>query len=200
MNRPQSPQSGFTLVEMLVVFVIVGLLSVLIFEGFVYVLSLRNRFVAQAELLQQGTLRRQWFMRSVDGLIADLPSLKRHRFRGGATGFSGFSVAALTEPSGVPTAVSWRLASGAGDSLLQYRSRGHGWWTVLRWPGGDSGFRYLGGGGRWYSRWPPRTSNPPAQLPVAIAVTVAQGGYRQVWISSPVGARRPRPYLRLFAP
>lgn len=200
MNRPKSPQTGFTLVEMLVVFVIVGLLSVLIFEGFVYVLSLKNRFVTQAELLQQGTLRRQWFMHSVGGLTADLPSLKRHRFRGAAAGFSGLSMAVLTAPPGVPTVISWRLVSEAGDSSLQYSSRDHGWWTVLRWPGGNTGFRYLGDDSRWYSRWPPQNSNSSLQLPAAIAVSIEQGGYRQVWISAPVGARQPRAYLTLSAP
>ncbi len=202
MNRSKSAQSGFTLVEMLVVFVMVGLISVLLLEGYVYVLSLRGRFVAQTEFLQQGILKRQWFVQSVQGLIADIPSLKRHDFQGQPTEFSGLSTAALTQLPGVPAVVSWRLISRGDSSFLQYRSRVHGWWTVLQWPGSiNSGFRYWSSSNdQWYSRWPPRVGKLDEPLPAAIAVSVEQDNYRQVWVASPIGARRPRSYLRVFSP
>lgn len=192
-------QCGFTLVEMLVVFVLVGMLSVLLVEGFTYVLDLRGRFIREVTVMREGELQQSWFSDSVESLVVDLPSVHGHAFKGSPHAFSGLSLAALTSPAGVPRMVQWRLRSDNGRVSLVYSSRQRGPWKVLSWQGTRGTFRYLDARGAWHTHWPLQNSTDQQglpQLPRAIAVRVYQSGKPRLWIAAPQAWQGPAAYLK----
>lgn len=193
-------EAGFTLVEMLVVFVIVGLLSILLIEGYTYVLGLRVRFANEVAFLRESQLQRDWFTDSVKSLVADLPQEEDHAFHGTSTGFSGLSLTSLEAPGGVPEMVSWSLSSSGGEVSLNYAGRDGAPEPVVSWQGEQPAFRYMGPDGNWYAAWPPASAQAgqgpaPPPLPYAIAVRVVLDGSPRVWIAAPAEEHGPAAYL-----
>ena len=68
--------SGFTLVEILVVLVIVGLISSILLQALDQVYKLQGRFGVQLAQSQQGTMYTDWFRQVVQGLQTDYPDAK----------------------------------------------------------------------------------------------------------------------------
>ncbi|MDM8545824.1 PulJ/GspJ family protein [Candidatus Venteria ishoeyi] len=195
---------GFTLLEMLVVLVITSLVSMLLFHSLSYVLNLRTRFFEQLEGLQTGTMQQYWFRSSTAAIIPDYEKtphvFQMHDamiFQGNEQGFSGLTLAALDQESGIPTQFGWILAQDSGIYTLTYSPQSKvtaygvatdkpASWPILRWEGETAsfpvGFRYLHMDGSWQETWPPPSVKAVNQLPEAI---LFNGYYQQqplTWI------------------
>lgn len=179
---------GFTLLEMLVVLVLVGLLSTLLLQGFFYILHLRAGLLVQLSDLQYGALQEHWFRSTIAATVADYSDGK-NIFRGNEHEFSGLTMAPLEASIGMLAPYAWELQSQEGRTTLRYRKGEGDYWEVATWLGERGSFRYMDTNGKWYNQWPPQffSSNIPAQLPTIILL---QGQRRQTpitWIVPVMG-------------
>ena len=158
---------GFTLLEMLVVLVLVGLISTLLLQGFAAVLHLRAGFLAQLEASQRGTLQEYWFRSSVAAVVTDYRDGK-HIFKGEEHKLSGLTIAALDQMVGMPSPFVWQLKYANGTTTLLYQNHKGEYWEIAHWLGDHGRFRYIAVDGQWYSQWPPRFGLEPAQIPRVI--------------------------------
>lgn len=181
---------GFTLVEMLVVLMLVGLLVVLVFDALAVFRVANERVADRSFQVRQAALVRHWFHESVAGLRVPVVDPQAARagspaFEGDANGFSGTSLLPVSGGAGIAAALSWRLDLQAGE--LRYRQAGAED-VVFPAPEGLSGFAYFDGESQWHSQWPPRMGTAAA-LPAAVAwVRQTAGGERL----SPVAVLGPR--------
>jgi general secretion pathway protein J len=172
---------GFTLLEMLVVLVLVGLISTLLLQGFSSVLQLRSGFIAQLEATQRGALQEYWFRSTITAIMTDYRD-GEHIFKGEERQLSGLTIAALDQMTGMPSAFAWQLKYADGTTTLLYQNNKGEYWEIARWLGEQGRFRYMAVDGQWHTQWPPRLGLEPAQIPRAILL---EGQRRQTpftWI------------------
>lgn len=187
-------QQGFTLLEMLVVLVLVSLISGLLMQGFVYVLGLRSRFLAQLDRQQTEFLQERWFRDVNSALVLGLPEAGEN-FHADRLEFRGITLMALDEAPGVPVPVNWRFVSREGVGVLEYQERDRRPWIVGRWTGRIAEFAYLDSRGIWQSQWE-QADNDRSTLPAAISFTMSGGARPVLWIVPMSGRGNRRPELR----
>lgn len=202
-------QQGFTLLELLVVFLIVSLIATLLMQGFMYMAGIygaveRRQVAARSEALVQG-----WLAESVKGLVngVDGHALAERRFGGSGQSFRGPALVAITHSGGVtrPLEVEWAFQRQGEALALAYRewpldTEPTDWYTVHRWRAGEGRFSYLVNG-EWHNAFPPVAgrlwdeSSP--RLPDAIRLEVAGSRVPQVVIvrleAGRLAYRPPRP-------
>ena len=165
-GRIRPPAAGLTLVETLVTFVILGLLSTLILQAVGF-------FAARYETVQRvhrastlDTLQQNWFATTVQGLVPT--GLNDRRLHGDATYFEGTTLEPLHAEPGTPVTARWSIEE---DAVLYTESPAPGeegiTWT-LRAEAIGSAFEYADSLGNWYDHWPPSAelqSSQPATPP-----------------------------------
>jgi prepilin-type N-terminal cleavage/methylation domain-containing protein len=179
-RRMRRGQSGFTLLEMMVVLVVVGLVSVSLFEALAQMGQVRDRlapFLTASE--REGPLN-GWFRQAVNGLVADRVG-GEHVLVGGANGFSGLTLEPLGADPGGPTPFQWALVyATSGDyTSLVYSGEGAPPREIRRWPGSKVSFSYLGPDLVWYDSWPPALKRA-RQLPAAVRLADPRTGFALV--------------------
>ncbi len=186
MNR----RRGFTLVEMLVVLMLVGLLVALVFDALAVFRVANERVADRSFAVRQASLVNHWFNESVAGLRVVPGASQPGRsgtpaFEGDALGFRGTSLLPLRGGAGVAADVAWRLDTGTGE--LSYSQSGD---PAVSFPApeGMSGFVYFDGAGEWHQQWPPRLG-VAAALPAEVAWVRETTGGRRL---SPVAVLGPR--------
>lgn len=177
-RRPpgRSRQSGFTLIEILTVLILVGLVSGILFEALGQVFSVRQRLGPYLDGVAASRMTLSWFRESTAALISDIGD-GQSRFRGDARGFSGLSLMPLDAEPGTPTMIAWRLDYDQADrrTTLQYRGVRPQWLSVAEWRDRTGAFSFNDGSG-WVSAWPPADIRPGTrQIPRQIRVDVGQG-------------------------
>lgn len=181
---------GFTLVEMLVVLMLVGLLVALVFDALTVFRVANERIAVRSFDTRETYLVRQWFNESVAGLrVADEAAgagqASAPAFEGGPLGFRGTSLQPLQGGAGIPARVAWRFDPAAGQLLYQQADG-----PVLAFPSpeGLTGFFYFDGVDTWHTQWPPRLGEAAA-LPAAVAWSRDTLGGQRL---SPVAVLGPR--------
>lgn len=188
----QNPQAGFTLLEMMVVLVLVGLISAMLMQGFVYVAGIFSSVESRQQYWQQQLLQRSWLQESVSSLTngVDGPLAKPYFFQGDNQGFTGLALQGLSYAGGVgrPVRIQWRLhtESATAELSLQYRELKLGedysgtddqpWYTVVRWQAAAASFDYYSQE-RWQAQFSGRpVSNAPSpRLPELVRLRVEAG-------------------------
>jgi prepilin-type N-terminal cleavage/methylation domain-containing protein len=160
--------TGFTVLEMLVVLVVVGLIAASLFEGVGRLKDMSGRlgpFLAKSERDQLTNL---WFRQSINGAWPDRKD-GAHLFVGSGTEFSGLTLAPLNEYPGRPTEFKWQLVydSLRDQTALVYTGFGPQALEVRQWRGSRINFSYLAPDLTWHDAWPPGIEQA-AQLPVAV--------------------------------
>lgn len=177
--------SGFTLLEMLVVVLLVSLLASLLMQGFIYTSGIYKSVERRQALAQREELLNGWLRDSVHGLIngADGEEAKKVYFSGNQDGFSGMSLGALSGRfPGLPVIITWSIERTPDRSLLVYEETplygGFAERYVIRdWPDSrmEISWRYLQGGA-WQQSFPDRASafkrDNKNLLPQAISLQV----------------------------
>jgi len=144
---------GLTLVEMLVAFVIVGLLATLLIQAM-------GMFTARYETVQRvyrasslASLNQHWFATTVQGIIPY--GVEAHRFTGDAASFQGLTLQPLNADPATPVTARWSIEEGRvsytetdipGETVAP--------WTVLDTDDGSLAFEYADALGNWHDRWP----------------------------------------------
>ena len=178
---PRPHAGGLSLVELLVVFVLLGLVSTLLFQGLGF-------FSAQYQAVErwrgEGTdaqLRQHWFVSTVHGLAPY--GVQARRFRGAASGFAGLTLQSLAAERGMPTTVQWSVEDRGGYEAIVYEEVPHPLeqgveWTVAELDETGYRFQYADTLGRWNDRWPIADA-PREWLPSSIRLASATG--HTVW-------------------
>lgn len=194
-SRKPPPQLGFTLVEMLVVLLIVGMVSGLLFEGAAQLMSMQARLERQLTKLRGEALRADWLRQVVQGLQPDYQDGEWH-FKGSPSGFSGLTTNPLSAGYGAmqPLAVTLTHDAAHNTMLLRYGNEGNAP-VLLSWPGNQARLRYLDDRGEAHEDWPPPLGRWP-QLPRAITLEGGRDGTPWLIAAAPFGPTWPIPRPR----
>ena len=183
-HRPRPARTtGFTLLEMLVVLVLIGMLTALVAQALGGLGAIDASLERAEQRLQADFLAEHQLRQLGAGLVPD-PNLD-NAFAGDSSSFTGLSLASLAARPGVPMPVRLAIEPAPEDSELVLHGKrpasgvvGGGEWVPLqRWAlgPGDWAWRYRDRDGRWQPAWPdtePETAADP-QLPRGLALVNA---------------------------
>jgi general secretion pathway protein J len=185
---PSARSPGFTILEMLVVLIIVGFVTSILFQALDQVYKLQSRFGVQLAQSQQGAMYTDWFRQVVQGLQTDFPNGKEV-FKGSETEFSGVTTSPLSASYGASTQVTLTLQYNISEEAteLLYGANAQSM-KLSSWPGRRSGrFIYVDAKGDQHDTWPPRFDLWP-QLPNSILLEVQQDAEPQLIAAVPRGS------------
>lgn len=174
--------AGMTLLEMLVVFVLVALLSVLVVQGAGFFMGSYQAVVRANHGIAQDSLQRRWFAVSVRAMVAS--QLAVRRFQGTADALEGLTLQPVVGQSGLPVKVRWMLRESPSGVVLVYRE-GEGAdaveWTLPLPETGQAppsatglAFQYADRAGIWQDAWP-LPGAPRERLPRAVRLVAETG-------------------------
>ncbi|WP_395338811.1 type II secretion system protein J [Ningiella sp. W23] len=144
---------GFTLLEMMVVLVIVSLITVLMMQGFSFVVGLQDRIRNQLVKTQDTELREQWF-RLVTRSFQRGRQSDNANFSADAFEMSGLVLQPLNRGTGLPTKVRWRIEQEGDYSILYYDEAEDEPVVIFEWLNAEVEFRYLNSSGELQDEWP----------------------------------------------
>ena len=178
----RTPAKGISLVETLVVFALLSLLSTLMLQGL-------GAFAGRYDTVQRvhrnasfAVLRQHWFVTSVRGLVP--VGVLARRFQGDASSFQGTTLQPLAGESGLPTRVRWRIE----DQAVTVAEDDAEAWQVLASDGDGLAFEYADAKGAWHAEWP-SFGAPDEWVPRMIRLTAQDEGV--IWLASIAASPRP---------
>ncbi len=175
--------AGLTLVEMLVVFVLLALVSTLLFQGTGF---FANRYETVQRLHREGSttgLQQHWFISTVQALVPYGKEVRR--FRGNASSFEGVTLQPLAAEPGMPAGTRWYIDEREGVQTVVYREERGPYAGGVEWPVMTSTqpglrFQFADAQGRWRVRWPVDDA-PTDWLPQAIRLATPANG--TLWVA-----------------
>jgi general secretion pathway protein J len=149
-------KGGFTLLEMLVVLIIVGFITSILFQALDQIYKLQSRFGLQLAESQQGAMYTDWFRQVVQGLQTDFSNGKQ-KFQGTDTEFSGLTTSPLSADYGAPTMITMSLQYNNREEMTELQYLVNGQKTKLSsWSGRKvTRFIYVDSLGDRHDSWPP---------------------------------------------
>jgi len=179
-NRDLS--KGFTLVEMLVVMVLLGLITSILFQGLDLIGKIHHRLIPKIQKLQLNILQERWFRESVSGLIAAVNS--EELFIGNSAGFRGLSISPLHSPYTAPAIIEWNIGNDIDGQTLHYQQQELNW-KIRSYPvNADLEFLYLDQSGQWQQSWVTKLSAVKQPLlPQAIALKSLGDSSEHWWVA-----------------
>lgn len=182
---------GFTLVEILVVMIIMGMVSSILFQALERAYRLQDRFGAELFAAQQGQMTTDWYRQTVQGLRPDYPNGK-NIFKGSNNEFSGLTDNSLGKSLGVPTPISWKIRKDLRTGLTELvYIEGQKETVILDWLGSDAHFVYLDAQRSPHDQWPPLQMGPSPQLPQQVQIVSQDKSQRIDIIATPMITARP---------
>ena len=175
---------------MLVVLLIVGMASSLMFEGAAQVMAIRARLNQQLESLRGEALRASWLRQLVQGLQPDFAD-GPHKFSGSGRALSGLTTNPLSAGYGgtAPFALKIEYEAAQGRMVLRYGVDKNAP-EILVWSGDKGQLRYVDSQGETHDSWPPPLGLWP-QLPSAIYLEGSSGAL--LVVATPQGPTLPVP-------
>lgn len=152
----EAATKGFTLLEMLVVFVITGLMSAVLMQGFGAILTTRLSVANAISNLQDVILSQNIMIDPLRGVLADYEN-SPYVFRGQERTLSGETLRPLLSPQGAPTPFKMTLDYdvNANTTTLNYEEPGRPAVALRQWAGNVPTFKYRDIRGPWGAVWPP---------------------------------------------
>ncbi len=173
--RTQTNQAGFTLIEVLVVLIMTGTITGLLFQALERAYRLQDRFGAELFGAQQGQMAIDWYRQTVQGLRTDYPDGK-NLFKGSEQEFSGLSDNSLGGQSGAPTPIGWQIQKNLHSGLIELVYLEQDKQTpILIWQTKGARFLYVDDQQTQHDTWPPPFGLWP-QLPKQIQLLTLGGG------------------------
>ena len=192
---PGGRRAGFTLLEMLVVLIIVGMTTTLLFQMLSQTFRLQRVAGFQIASAQQGAMQADWLRQVVGGLQPDYQDGK-DLFKGTRRKITALSNNPLTVDYGAPVPVVLELAYDADSDItrLTYGSAAEGT-PLMSWTRDVGRFLYVDAKGDTHDTWPPPLGIWP-QLPQAIRLEYEQDREPRVIFATPRGPYEPVPRVR----
>ena len=150
---PKRLQQGFTLLELLVVFVITGLIATLVLQGVTFLLGSYSRVATHQMRSVQELMLYSWYRNSIEGLVAGHDP--GFFFSGSSAEMHGFTLQPIFARSGMLTEIAWRIESDGDWVVLQYTENNDQSIEVHRWQADEAVFKYRGEQTGWIDAWPP---------------------------------------------
>ena len=149
-------RKGFTLLEVIVVLMISGLISVILIQGLSLVLTTRLRVNDALSDLDVKGVQANILSTPLRGVLPDYTD-GPNVFLGAKTQLRGLTLSPLQGTYGAPTGfgMSIEFAGLENVTTLTYSERGYEPIELARWPGNVGEFSYLGRKGSWKEAWPP---------------------------------------------
>ena len=168
--------AGFTILEVLVVLIIVGLVASSMFEAMSRLNDVRGRlspFMAESEKI---ALMNSWFRTAVNDIVPD-QEYGKNLFKGAPRSFSGLTLGPLAGDPGAPSPFQWDLVYDSlhNRTVLRYTGFDQQVIEVRGWRGDQTQFAYLGPDLTWSENWPPGIQKSK-QLPLAIRLYAPEEG------------------------
>jgi prepilin-type N-terminal cleavage/methylation domain-containing protein len=195
MRTLTSANRGFTLVEMLVVLIIVGMTTTLLFQMLSQTVRMQRVAGIQIADTRQGAMEADWLRQVVNGLQPDYIDGK-NIFKGTARKITGLSDNPLTADYGAPEVINLELVfdPDSGFTRLFYGKPADG--TVLMaWKNDTGRFVFADANGDTHDTWPPPLNKWP-QLPGSIRLEFEQDDVPRVIVATPKGPPEPMPRVR----
>lgn len=165
----RSRAGGFTLMELLVVFVILGSVSVLLAQSF----SVFLKAFYQTQTIETTYIKKamadSWFRDSLSFSVASQD--EEFGFKGNSKSITAFSIGPLNAPPGFLEEIHWNIEFNDGNSVLSYKEGKESSIVVNEWPESSAVFYYRGSRSEWLTQWPP-SSVPVGLLPDRLKLTV----------------------------
>lgn len=180
-------QKAFTLVEMLVVMVIVGLLITVIMQGFGYSMGMYQRVVRTQKSAYNEVLVYDWLRSTLGAQVAARP--KDRGLDGTVNTLATYTFSPLVEQAGLKSRIAWQLVQNENAVTLEYRE-GNTIFTVYRWPESTGQFEYLDEKGQWHNRWPAEKSDLPP-LPESVRLLINTSGEVRNYVVKVSTRKRP---------
>lgn len=180
--------AGFTLVEILVVLVIVGLISSILLQALNQVYKLQSRFGLQLAQGQQGAMYTDWFRQTIQGIQTDYPDGK-NKFKADEKSIEGLTTNPLSADYGAPTAITLRLEydAAADQTTLKYTAHDRKM-DLFSWSGKNNGrFIFIDQAGERHDSWPPVLGQWP-QLPSVVLLQMQQDSVPHIIAATPRGS------------
>jgi general secretion pathway protein J len=168
-------QAGFTLVEVLVVMILVGMIVTVLFQGLSQAIRIRRSAGIETAQLGREAMRRAWYRQLVNGLVPDEED-GAARFQGGPSSFKGQSTNPIDIDTGavLPVAVALEIDPSSDTTVLRVTTDavagGREPIALLTLPGTNFSFAYVDQDASQSAVWPRRAIDRPPQLPVAIRI------------------------------
>jgi len=164
-------ESGFTLIEVIVVLVMTSLISAILMQALSLVLD--TRFRIRNALIDTETLalQKSILTHPLSGVIPDYFD-GPDRFAGESSRMRGLTLTPLHGTSGAPTGfgIAMQYNASTGMTELTYLERGFDPVKLAEWPGDTGSFSYRGKSGAWSRNWP-IPSDVPEPSPRTIRLT-----------------------------
>jgi len=181
---------GFTLLEILVVLVILGLISGLLLQGLGYTFIQRDRILNQLDKVQTSALQEWWFRKSCESItlpqVDDLDA--KFDFEGNSSRFESITLFPLDAYMGMSSKVDWWLETNDQTVSLFYQGANSEPWVIGTWVTETAHFSYRDNQNQWHEQWPNKAF--PKQLPVGILLTIAKGEYEIIWYCRIAGEKK----------
>lgn len=182
----RSGQAGFTLIEVLVVLIIVGVTSGVLFQALEQAYRLQERFGSELFKVQQGQMAADWYRQTVQGLQPDYPD-SRNLFRGEDRMFSGLSSNPLGDEYGAPTPIIWKIRANQQNNTTELvYLEGARETAILNWRGNQGQFVYVDEQHIPHDSWPPPLGLS-TQLPRQIQLLAKDAGDPVSIVATPMG-------------
>ena len=183
---------GFTLLETLVVFVLVALLSTLLIQGSGFLLSTYSRSERVQNDFYKNRFWKSWVHQVASGLAIGV-SVNRV-FKGETDGFTGFSSQALVGQAGKLTLVSLSVVKERDRWYLEYQQGNQYQWELFN-SKLNLKFVYFDSDGEAHKDWDNSTDK---RLPSRIEVheQLDSRNSRALLILSPKARKSPKPDYR----
>lgn len=190
-------QAGITLIEVLVVLIIVGMTSGILFQALERAYQLQQRFGVELFNIQHGQMSADWYRQTIQGLHPDYPD-GQNIFHGDDRAFSGLTNNPLSDEYGAPTPITWKIRDTQqnGSAELVYIEEKHET-TVLTLRGNQIRFIYFDEKLTPHDSWPPPLGLS-TQLPKQIQLVVKDTIEPINIVASPKGNSERPPRLQDF--
>lgn len=182
LNKPVN--QAFTLVEMLVVMVLLGLITSILFQGLNLIGKVQERLIPKIQQQQRNALQEKWFRETVSGLMAGVSATDM--FVGTSAGFKGLSISPLHSPYSAPAMIQWTITNIGTQQTLNYQQAQSLQWKIQSVPVSQQSltFSYLNQSGKWLEDWNVRGSDiNQSLLPEAIAMKTYSQQQELWWIA-----------------
>jgi general secretion pathway protein J len=182
--KPANKFSGFTLIEMLVVLVILGLTTTLLSEGLSNTWRNFERLGSRDMMASTAQLPINWFAQSVDGAVLYHPYIPV--VKGDEQSFEFMSTKVPNDERQTPQMIRWTIESNAQGWALSFVSTANSQPIQIKQFDMLPVFQYL-----YEGKWQLDFSPNEARLPDAVRITLANNAYLVAKPSRPVMADIP---------